>query len=211
MIDREKFFKEFDYHLLNDEKPSMYFNDIKKDEELKKCYPFSFIFDLINVDQNPKYHPEGTVWNHTMMVIDEAAQNKHLSKDKKIFMWASLLHDIGKTPTTKIRKGKITSYNHDKVGKGMSIKFLEEFNCSEDFIKEVSALVRWHMQPLFVVKDTRFAQIEDMLRDCSLKEIALLSKCDRLGRGNLNKARKEEEIDSIKLFIEKVKSYSCSK
>ncbi len=31
-------------------------------------------------------------------------------------MWGALLHDLGKAPTTKIRKGKITSYDHDKVG-----------------------------------------------------------------------------------------------
>jgi tRNA nucleotidyltransferase (CCA-adding enzyme) len=29
---------------------------------------------LIGVEQNPEYHPEGDVWTHTLMVMDEAAK-----------------------------------------------------------------------------------------------------------------------------------------
>ena len=75
-------------------------------------------------------------------------------------MWGALLHDLGKAPTTKIRKGKITSYDHDKVGAELCREFLEVFTDDEEFIKQVTALVRWHMQTLFVIKNLPFADVK---------------------------------------------------
>ena len=53
-------------------------------------------------------------------------------------MWALLLHDIGKKPTTKVRKGRLTSYDHDIVGADMTKEFLTYFNEEENFITEVT-------------------------------------------------------------------------
>jgi putative nucleotidyltransferase with HDIG domain len=140
-----------------------------------------------------------------MMVLDKAAENKHLSSDKRVFMWAALLHDIGKAPTTKLRKGRITSYDHDKVGAGMAIKFLEEFTNDKDFIKKVSLLVRWHMQPLFIAKNMPFGELDKMLEQVSPEEIALLAVCDRLGRGKITEEKAREEKESIESFLRKAK------
>ena len=60
---------------------------------------------LVKIQQSPSHHPEGNVWNHTMLVIDKAAERKYKSKDPRIH-WAALFHDIGKTPATKIRREK---------------------------------------------------------------------------------------------------------
>ncbi len=73
-----------------------------------------------------------------MMVLDNGAKEREKSENKRVFMWVCLLHDIGKGTTTKIRKGRITSYNHDKEGEGLSVKFLKCFTEDEEFIKEVS-------------------------------------------------------------------------
>lgn len=59
------------------------------------------IGDLQDVEQNPKYHPEGNVFIHTMMVIDEGAINREKSNDKRAFMWSLLLHDVGKNQLQK--------------------------------------------------------------------------------------------------------------
>ncbi len=139
--------------------------------------------------------------------LDNGAKERDKSENKRIFMWACLLHDIGKGTTTKIRKGRITSYNHDKEGERLSIKFLKCFTGDEEFVKEVSKLVRWHMQPLFVNKNLPFKDIESMVKEVSIKEIALISLCDRLGRGGMSEGKKEEEIKAIDLFIEKCSNY----
>lgn len=158
------------------------------------------IKDLLTVEQNPIYHPEGNVFIHAMMVVDEGAIVRERSKDKKAFMWALLLHDLGKKPTTKLRKGKLTSYNHDTVGAKMAREFLEYFNQDEVFINKVISLVRWHMQILFVTKNSRFQNIKQMLEDVDVDEMILVSRCDRLGRGNLNKLKREETLKEVENF-----------
>ncbi|MCC5440371.1 HD domain-containing protein [Clostridium botulinum] len=204
--DIQKVFKDIDEHILKDEKPSNYINKLYEEGKLEE-YPFNMLTILRKIDQSPKYHPEGSVWNHIMMVLDNGAKERDKSENERIFMWACLLHDIGKGTTTKIRKGRITSYNHDKEGERLSIKFLKCFTGDEEFIKEVSKLVRWHMQPLFVNKNLPFKDIESMVKEVSIKEIALISLCDRLGRGGMSEGKKEEEIKAIDLFIEKCSNY----
>lgn len=207
MQDKMKLYKEIDDHLLNDDKPSKFLNNIRDDYRFKEIYPFSMLGELVKTEQNLTHHPEGSVWNHTLMVVDEAAKRKLNSDEPRVFMWTALLHDLGKAPTTRIRKGKITSYDHDKVGKELSIKFLKEFAEEEEFIRKVSSMVRWHMQTLFVVKDLPFADIRNMLLEVPLKEIALLSLCDRLGRGRMTKEKENEERKNIEVFTEKCKKF----
>lgn len=205
MNDRELFFN-IEEHLLKDDKPSIYLEKMLKVHELDK-HPFSMIKDLQDVDQNPKFHPEGNVFIHTMMVIDQGALHRERSKSKRAFMWALLLHDIGKKPTTKIRKGRLTSYNHDIVGADMTREFLAYFNEDESFVNEVKGLVRWHMQSLFVTKDMKFQNIGDMLKDVDINEIVLISLSDRLGRGGLDYKEIDKTKEEINKFKEKISNY----
>lgn len=195
----KRIFLDIENHLLNDKKPSLYLRELLKTGVLKK-YPFSVIGDLTTVEQNLKYHPEGNVFNHTMMVVDEGAQNRDKSKNKRAFMWTLLLHDIGKKPTTRMRKGRLTSYNHDMVGKNMAQKFLEYFHEDEKFITEVTGLIRWHMQSLFVAKDSNFKNIGEMLNDVDKNEIVLVAMADRLGRGTKSKSEREQTMKDIRKF-----------
>jgi tRNA nucleotidyltransferase (CCA-adding enzyme) len=203
MIDKKELYREMNEHLIKDEVPSKYFQSLKDSYVFKQEFPFKMLEDLKNTEQNLVHHPEGNVWNHTMMVIDEASKRKYSSEDMRVFMWAALLHDIGKAPTTRFRKGKITSYNHDKVGKDLAISFLKEFEEDEKFIDKVAKLVRWHMQILFVVKDMPFAEIDNMLSEVSPEEIALFSICDRLGRGKRSAQKEIEEIRTNEIFLQK--------
>lgn len=207
MWDRRKLYREMYTHLMEDEKPSVYFNDLVNEEQFYGDYPFDLLAQLKNVPQNKKFHPEGNVWNHTMMVVDNAAERKNESKNPKALMLAALLHDIGKPPTTKIRHGKITSYDHDIVGARIAKDFLREFDEDDNVIGEVGALVRWHMQALFIVKDLPFADIKTMLEEVSIEEIALLALCDRLGRGGMTEEKIREEKESIRIFINKSTKY----
>lgn len=194
-------FEEFDYHLCNDFSPSSYFREIQNNSLFPEEYPFTLISDLIKVEQNPKYHPEGNVWEHTMQVVDMAAQYKSLSTDQRVFMWAAILHDIGKTSTTKIRNGKLTAYEHDKVGAKLTKKFLNYFTDDELFINEVAKLVRWHMQPLLIVKKLPYAQLDKMLTQVSPAEIGVFSLCDRLGRNLKDTKKINKEIEFVKIFL----------
>lgn len=194
-------FKEIDAHLLADQRPSLYLERLD-DPLFQREHPFRMLSRLQKVEQSPQHHPEGSVWNHTLLVVDQAAERKAQSSDSRAFMWAALLHDIGKAETTKIRKGKITAYDHDKVGAEMTRDFLAEFE-TEPFLSKVAALVRWHMQILYVVKDLPFADIHAMRLAVDVRDIALLGLCDRLGRRGADITAEEQAIE---LFLKKVAS-----
>lgn len=194
-------FEDINKHLLEDEWPSLFLNEIYNDDLFRE-HPFKMLHTLKNVEQSPVHHPEGNVWNHTLLVVDEAAKIKHKSKNQRVLMWAALLHDIGKASTTAKRKDKITAYDHDKVGAELSKEFLRIFTDDEKFLDEVSQLIRYHMQILFVVNGLPFADIEGMKRNTDIQEIALLGLCDRLGRKGYDKEKEEKNIE---LFLQKSK------
>lgn len=200
--EKTKFFMEINHHILEDERPSNYLNDVSQ-RILFQQKPFIMLRKLKETAQSPVHHPEGNVWNHTMLVVDEAAKVRSKSKDSKCFMWAALLHDIGKPDTTKVRKGKITAYDHDIVGAELAEEFLRCFILKEEFIQKVVVLIRWHMQILYVIKDMPFSRMEEMKGQVDLHELAMLGLCDRLGRMNAD-PRKEEE--NISLFLDKMKN-----
>jgi len=200
---KEIFLYEINNHLLMDDKPSEYFNSIV-DLPIFKKHPFSMLYNLRNAEQSPVHHPEGNVWNHTMLVIDHAAKEKRKSKNEKIFMWAALLHDIGKPDTTENRKGKITSYDHEKVGAVLAKEFLKEFTQDDKFVGKVTALIRWHMQILHVVKINQFADISTMKEETDINEVALLGYCDRLGRKNCDVAKEKQ---NIAVFLKKCRDF----
>lgn len=206
MNEQQKYYFAMEAHLLKDEKPSAYFRSMDDTSVLSE-FPFTLLKKLKNTPQSPTYHPEGSVWNHTMLVIDEAAEKKGESSDKRAFMWAALLHDIGKPDTTRNRKGKITSYDHDKLGAELTVRFLEQFESGDIFIQKVSSLVRWHMQILYVVKSLPYADIDSMRKQVSIRDVALLGLCDRLGRVG---ADRKYEKENIRIFLDKCKQMANS-
>lgn len=181
MQTRSELFNTITEHLVFDEKPSDYLNRLFDSEGFKQ-WPFAMLGRLKDTEQSKTHHPEGNVWNHTMLVLDEAATVRKNSSDPKAFMWAVLLHDIGKPDTTRIKKGKVTAYNHDSVGADLSKEFLEAVTSEQDFIVKVCLLVKYHMHILYILKNLPFSDKEGLISSVDIKDIALLGYCDRLGR-----------------------------
>lgn len=70
-------YAEIEKHLLNDYNPSKYLNEIYNKPSFRQ-YPFIMLHKLKQTKQSPKHHPEGNVWNHTLLVVDEAAKIKEV-------------------------------------------------------------------------------------------------------------------------------------
>lgn len=198
----QKLFCELEHELMTNEKPSLYLNTLLSRPEFYQ-YPFSMLASLEKTEQSPKYHPEGNVWIHTLMVVDVAASEKVKSERPREIMWAALLHDIGKPETTRFRKGRITSYDHDRVGAALADKFLSEFVTDREFIRYVCSLIRWHMMILYVNKDLPFGDLQTMLNEVRSEDLAILGWSDRTGRSGIDK---KAEKESIELFYKKAKS-----
>lgn len=200
--DREKvdaLFRELEHELMTRERPSTYLNTLFDRKEFFE-YPFSMLAALEKTEQSPIYHPEGNVWIHTMMVVNVAANVKEKSTNPRAIMWAALLHDLGKPETTRFRKGRITSYDHDRVGAELADKFLSEFMEDRDFIRYVCSLIRWHMMILYVNKDLPFGDLQTMLKEVKNEDLALLGWCDRTGRTGIDE---KAEKEAIELFFQK--------
>lgn len=187
--------------LLNENKPSIKLNKLMIDGKFENT-PLDVLCELKDTEQNIKFHPEGNVWNHVLMVVDKAAEVKEKSIDKRSFMMAALLHDIGKTKTTVKRNGKWTSYDHDIVGAEMVRHILREFNCEDGYIDRVVALVRYHMHSLYINNNLPFSNLKAMNKSIEPEEEALLCYCDRLGRGEMSLNEKEEIKKFIKSFYD---------
>lgn len=185
--------------MLGDDAPSAALSAFAAEGKFDE-FPFSLLLEQQHTEQSPVHHPEGNVWNHTLLVVDCAAARRDRSADPRAFMWAALLHDIGKPAATKIRRGKITAYDHDKIGAKLTRRFLSALTEDTGLIERVAWLVRYHMQILYVVKNLPFQDLGDMKAHTDFREVALLGLCDRLGRTGVNPDAEEK---NIRLFLQK--------
>lgn len=142
-LPKERIFEEFNKLLLKSEKPSMGLRF------LYDCFwitHFPELLDLVGCKQNPEWHPEGDVWQHTLLVIDNAAALRDFLPEelRLTFMYAALLHDIGKPSTTL---SDLTSHGHDEAGAILAETFMRRITDETKLIEDVCALVRLHMRP----------------------------------------------------------------
>ena len=185
MQNKENIRQELEKVLLTYEKPSIYFEKLKENKNLK--YDFPEINDLVGVIQSPIHHPEGDVFNHTMMVLDEAAKLKDKAKNPLGFMYSALCHDFGKILTTTTKEdGKIISYNHERAGLKLVRKFLNRTTKKEDdkLRNYVLNMTEFHMQPNQLANQNSKLKSTRKLFNKSIcpQDLVLLAKADALGR-----------------------------
>ena len=100
------------------------------------------------VEQPPQFHPEGDVWTHTLLLLDQLEAGCALT-----LAWGALLHDVGKPPTFRRAPDRIRFDGHVEVGGAMTAEICRRFRFSNDETRQIVALVENHM---------RFADAERM-------------------------------------------------
>lgn len=104
---------------------------------------------LVGCVQDPKWHPEGDVWVHTLHCLDAFAEERvGDAREDCIVGFAVLCHDLGKPATTRIRDGRVISHRHDVEGEKVARDFLMRLTRESSFIEDVCALVRHHLAPM---------------------------------------------------------------
>lgn len=200
----ENLLKEIQRNLVVNEKPSLYLEKIKDSLE---DTPLNILLKLEKIEQNKQYHPEGNVWNHLMQVVDTAAKVRVYANDKESFMLGALLHDVGKSTTTKKNKqGRLISYNHDTEGEKIVRDILTYYKYSDDEKRRILNLVKYHMHHLYIIKSLPFAKTDEMVNVADLNDIILIFVSDRLGRGQVEKEKKLNEIDDVEKVIQILES-----
>ena len=108
---------------------------------------------LVGCPQEPEWHPEGDVWVHTLLVIDEArGRIGDLPRPQRIaVMLGAVCHDFGKPATTAYMDGRIRSLNHEAMGVPPAAAFLDRLRVHRfdgyDVRRQVLGLVAHHLKP----------------------------------------------------------------
>jgi tRNA nucleotidyltransferase (CCA-adding enzyme) len=152
---------------------------------------FPEIKALIEVPQDPEWHPEGDVFVHTRLVVDRARELiDDLSYPKQVtVMLAALAHDFGKPATTDFIDGRLRSRGHEEAGVAPTNSFLDRLNIHTldgyDVRAQVVALVRDHLKPGEYFKkraDVGDGAFRRLARKCELDLLYRVAKADSLGR-----------------------------
>lgn len=114
------------------------------------------------VEQPPQYHPEGDVWTHTLLLLDQLESGASMT-----LAWGALLHDVGKPPTFRIAE-RIRFDGHVDVGVAIGAEICRRFRFSNDETRQILALIENHM---------RFADSERM-KSSTFKRFFRLERFD---------------------------------
>jgi tRNA nucleotidyltransferase (CCA-adding enzyme) len=109
------------------------------------------LYALTRLHQEPKWHPEGSAWQHTKHVVDrmnDICNRDFIVGDEKIVhMFGALLHDVGKAVTTTVNSdGEIISPGHDEAGVEIAHSFMERIHMPIRYRNPVADMVRYHMR-----------------------------------------------------------------
>jgi tRNA nucleotidyltransferase (CCA-adding enzyme) len=147
---------------------------------------------LVGCQQEHEWHPEGDVWIHTLMVIDQARTRIHdLQRPQQIaVMLGAVCHDLGKPRTTAFLDGRIRSIDHEQAGVEPAMALLDRLNIHSigglDVRKQVLGMTAHHLKPHAFFQtmpragDGAFRRLAVKV---DLELLARLALSDCLGRG----------------------------
>jgi len=137
---------------------------------------------LYTCPQDAEWHPEGDVWTHTLMVIDEARRrNADLDRPRlATVMLGAVCHDLGKPETTILVEGRVKSPGHEAAGVPHATRLLDRLNVHTldgfDVRAQVFGLVAEHLRP------SAFHKAQATLTDGAFRRLAQKVDLELLAR-----------------------------
>ena len=154
-LSNERIGEEWEKLLTKAEKPSIGLKLAKELGIINQLHPELAILE--NTEQEEEWHPEGNVWNHTLLTVDAAAKIARLEQLKNgkdndemlVVMLGALCHDLGKATTTErmLKEGvmRITAHGHDVAGVEPTESLLKTLHVKKDTVQKVVSIVKAHM------------------------------------------------------------------
>jgi len=93
------------------------------------------------VEQPPQFHPEGDVWIHTLMLLEQLEPACSMT-----LAWGALLHDVGKPPAFRRAPDRIRFDGHVEIGVAMGAEICRRFRFSYEETRQVLDLIENHMR-----------------------------------------------------------------
>jgi tRNA nucleotidyltransferase (CCA-adding enzyme) len=146
---------------------------------------------LAATPQDPEWHPEGDVWTHTLLAMDQAAPLiVGLDRPRALaVMLGTLAHDLGKPGTTQRIDGRIRSLGHEEAGVPLAESLLERWGVRTwhgyDVRGQVLGLVGNHLKPGQLYDDRERVSdgaIRRLARKCEPALLYRVARADCLGR-----------------------------
>ena len=209
----ERIWGEVEKLLLRARRPSVGLGWLHKLGAIDQLFPE--IASLIDVPQDPEWHPEGDVFVHTQIVADRARDLiDDLPYAKQVtVMLAALAHDFGKPSTTQFVDGRVRSRGHEEAGVEPTEHFLDRLKIHSldgyDIRNQVIALVRDHLKPgeFFKKRDeVGDGAFRRLARKCELDLLYRVARADSLGR-NADSVPREKwyTAEAQEWFIQRAK------
>jgi poly(A) polymerase len=126
------------------------------------------------VAQSPDHHPEGDVWQHTLLLLDQLPAGV-----PETLALGALLHDVGKPGSAAVREDRITFWGHQASGAEMAVAICQRLRRSRATWERVEYLVRNHLR-LVQAPDMRVATLKRMLVESGFDELLRLARLDAL-------------------------------
>jgi tRNA nucleotidyltransferase (CCA-adding enzyme) len=149
------------------------------------------LIPLIGTPQDPEWHPEGDVWVHTLLAVDQAVPLLAGLDPARAHavMLGVLCHDLGKPETTRMLEGRLRSYGHEEAGLPPTNTLLDRWNVHRlhgyDVRAQVLGLVGNHLKPGQFYDDRERVSdgaIRRLARKCEPGLLYRVARADCLGR-----------------------------
>lgn len=202
-LSKERVYGEMLKALLKAPKPSVFFEVLRETNALSVWFPE--LQSLVGVPQNPKYHPEGDVWTHTMMVLDAAARCREKVIYPEGYMLTALCHDFGKAICTEIVKGELHAYGHENKGLPLIEEFLRRITTDKKLKKYVLNMTALHMKPNTLASVGASVKSTNKMFDSSAVALDLvyIAAADDEGKGDTG-----EFVSNTPFLLERLNIYN---
>ncbi len=203
----ERIWGEFEKLLLKAQRPSIGFALARELGAIEQILPE--MVPLYDCPQDAEWHPEGNVWIHTLMVIDEARKrNGDLDRARlATIMLGAVCHDLGKPATTATIDGRVRSPGHEAAGVPLAAAILNRLNVHTlddfDVRAQVFGLVAEHLRP------SAFHKQKDTVTDGAFRRLAQkvnLELLVRFGRADCHGRGGTFDCSAMDWFIERARA-----
>lgn len=207
-VSRERISDEFEKLLLKSAAPSRGFRWLNHINRLKEIVPE--LAALRGIPQDPAWHPEGDVFEHTMQTLDAAASLEYAdNREKYIVMLSALCHDLGKTRTTTFSQDHYKSIGHAEESAAIAFLLLNRISIKKELFATVEKLIKYHMHTLFFIADNAgpaaYKRLAKKLApDVTIYMLGLLARADSRGRNPVKGVPLPPNGDAdINLFLDR--------